>query len=49
MLASLARLRAKLPGSKPGTFPYFEALLHVKARSRLPGDAAIVISRVPRA
>ncbi len=46
--ASLNRLQSRLPTRAAGKFPYFEALLHLKARSRLPGDAAIVISRAPR-
>jgi hypothetical protein len=46
--ASLARLQTRLPARAAEKFPYFEALLHLKARSRLPGDAAIVISRAPR-
>lgn len=46
--ASLARLRRQLPGKQSEKFPYFEALLHVKARNRLPADAVIVIGRAPR-
>jgi hypothetical protein len=45
---SLARLRQRLPGKDSGKFPYFEALLHIKARSRLPIDAIVVVSRAPK-
>jgi hypothetical protein len=45
--ASLARLRSRLVGGAAEKYPYFEVLLHLKARSRLPGDASIVISRAP--
>jgi len=45
---SLARLRTRLPGKESAKFPYFETLLHIKGRSRLPSDAAIVVSRAPR-
>lgn len=43
--ASLARLRSSLPRLATERLPYFEVLLHLKARSRLPSDAEIVVSR----
>lgn len=43
--AALAALRKKLPATKDGAFPYFEALVRVKGRSARPLDAAVVICR----
>src|SRR5262249_17449444 len=43
--SAMARLRASLPSTKDGTFPFFEALVKVKGRSFLPKDAVIVVSR----
>jgi hypothetical protein len=42
---ALALLRARLPATKDGTFPPFEALVKAKGRSSLPRDAEIVICR----
>jgi hypothetical protein len=44
----MAELRARVPGGKRGDFPFFEALLRIPSRSRLPKDAQIVICRPPR-
>jgi hypothetical protein len=44
----MAQLRAKLPAGKNGQFPYFEALLKIPSRSRLPKDAEITIWRPDR-
>jgi hypothetical protein len=44
----MAQLRAKLPAGKKGEFPYFEALLKIPSRSRLPKDAEMLICRVAR-
>ncbi len=41
-------LRGKLPPSKPGAFPPFEALVKLKGRGGLPRDAALVICRPPK-
>ncbi len=46
---SLARLKTLLPHQQGDRFPYFEVLLKVKSRSRLPRDTSIVICRRPRA
>jgi hypothetical protein len=45
---AMARLRAALPPSSDGAFPFFEALVRVKGRSSLPRDAVVVVSRVTR-
>ncbi len=45
---SVARLKAFLPVTQRDKFPYFEALLRVKSRSRLPRDTSVVICRAPR-
>ncbi len=45
---SLLRLTALLPHSPRNKFSYFETLLRVKSRSRLPRDTSIVICRLPR-
>ena len=44
----MAQLRAKLPAGKAGEFPYFEALLKITSRSRLPKDVEIVFCRTPK-
>lgn len=44
----MAQLRSKLPAGKTGEFPYFEALLKVSSRSRLPKDVEIVFCRAPK-
>jgi hypothetical protein len=44
----MAQLRAKLPATPNGQFPYFEALLKIPSRSRLPKDAELVICRPTR-
>lgn len=46
--ARMAELRAKLRGGSGERFPYFEALLRIPSRSRLPKDAEIVIARAAR-
>jgi hypothetical protein len=43
---SMSELRRRLPGT--GVFPYFEALIKVKGRSALPGDAVVVLCRAAR-
>jgi hypothetical protein len=45
---SMSQLRALLPQSGSGKFPYFEALLRIKSRSQQPRDASVVICRVPK-
>ena len=42
---ALTLLRARLPATKDGAFPPFEALIKAKGRSSLPRDAEIVICR----
>ncbi len=44
----MTQLLAKLPGAPNGQFPYFEALLKIPSRSRLPKDAELVICRPTR-
>jgi hypothetical protein len=44
----MSQLRARLSSSTSGNFPYFEALLKIPSRNRLPRDAEIVIVRAPR-
>ena len=44
----MASLRAKLPAGKEGEFPYFEALIRIPSRSRLPRDAEITVCRPAR-
>jgi hypothetical protein len=44
---AVSTLRARLPNSDDSAFPYFEALLRVKARSALPRDTSIVLCRPP--
>jgi hypothetical protein len=41
----MAELRSKLPADGKREFPYFEALLRIPSRSRLPKDAQIVVWR----
>lgn len=41
-------LRSRLPATKAGVFPPFEALIKVKGRGGLPKDATIVICRSPK-
>jgi hypothetical protein len=41
----MAALRRMLPAGKLGEFPWFEALLRIPSRSRLPKDAQIAICR----
>jgi hypothetical protein len=45
---SVAQLRSQLPPSKTAQFPYFEALIRIKSRTRFPRDASIAICRSPR-
>jgi hypothetical protein len=45
---SVKNLRRLLPQPRPGKFPYFEALLHLKSRSKPLRDASIVVCRAPR-
>lgn len=41
----IAQLRAKLPASTNGEFPYFEALIRTKTRGSVPMDATVLIAR----
>ncbi len=43
----MAQLRGQLPAAN-GEFPWFEALLKIPSRSRLPKDAEVVICRAAR-
>ncbi len=45
---AMAHLKKLLPHAQRDKFPYFEALLRVKSRSRLSRDTSIVICRAPR-
>jgi hypothetical protein len=45
---AMRMLRSKLPGSGPGVFPAFEALIKVRGRGGLPKDATIEICRSPK-
>lgn len=45
---AVSQLRNRLPASKDGRFPYFEALLRISSRSALPRNVALVICRAPR-
>jgi hypothetical protein len=44
---SVAHLKTLLPHTQGGRFSYFETLLKVKSRSRLPRDTSAVICRTP--